>query len=390
MHKVIISIILSLLCIEATGSSKLDTLKHPAQKATYQLVKTDSIIVNKLSIIQITDYNPKTKRYLAYDQVSKACMELDQNGKILKEVDLTGEGPGHFGRGMSAMGYIGDTKVIEGGASYIFYDEDWNYLNKYTPGSGYLPSGPLPNDILGIAMDSENFIVKPIDQNYFGSKKLENHHFLTASMIEVFNGTSIKPNPFLAYPDNSVYQQKKVYYDFHRPHLSVNKTNQLLYLALPLEQKLYVYDLKKGLKLQEITTLKLEGFNSPEGISFNDQHKNPRKGFGPSNTRNTILNVTNSAIMDISSEGSTTILVHKTGTKRSDFTDVNKAYEAAKRQNKYFTSFMKNGEVVLSLEQRFKQMVRLDENRFITPYLSSEDEELDYNKFYIYELQKIN
>ena len=51
---------------------------------------------------------------------------------------------------------------------------------------------------------------------------------------------------------------------------------------------------------------------------------------------------------------------------------------------------MKNGEVVLSLEQRFKQMVRLDENRFITPYLSSEDEELDYNKFYIYELQKIN
>lgn len=143
MSKLTISIFLSFFCLAGTVSTNPGSLTDPIKKATYELVKADSLIVDKLEILQITDYNPETKTYLAYSAINKACMELDENGKILNEVDLRGEGPGHFGQGMSAMGYVGGTKVIEGGASYIFYNQDWTYRDKFSPGSGYVPLGPI-------------------------------------------------------------------------------------------------------------------------------------------------------------------------------------------------------------------------------------------------------
>jgi len=385
MHKLTLTTILLSLCLVGTAPHTHSSL----EKVSYELVKVDSVIVNKLEPLQITDYNPKTKRYLAYGTRTKLCMELDANGKIIKEIDLSGEGPGHFGQGMSALGYVGDSKVIEGGASYIFLDKDWGYVNKYSPGSGMSPIGPLPYDILGILFNGKASIIKSVDHTYFGSKKLDNDHFLNGKMIEIFNGASSEPEQFLAYPENSLYRNNKTFYRSHRPRLSVNKTNQLLYLALPLEPKIYVFNPNNNFQLTKTIDLALDGFKSPDGIPFEDQHKNSRQGFGPANERLYVLSTTNSSILEINTYGETMIVVHKTGTKNSNYRDTQTANEAYKKQNKYFTSFIKNGKTVLSLEQRFNQMVRLDEHRFITPYISGEDEELDYNKFYIYELREV-
>lgn len=209
-------------------------------------------------------------------------------------------------------------------------------------------------------------------------------------MIEFFHSESANRTQVLAYPENSIYRNNKTFYPAHIPHLSVNQTNQLLYLALPLEHKVYVFDPNNNFELRETINLKLEGFKTPEGLPFEDQHKNRQYSYSPTSKRTYVLGITNSTILEIHVEGITMIVVHKTGTSHSNFPDTKTASAAAKRQNKYFTSFVKNGEVVLRVEERFKQLVHLDENRFITPHMSSEDEELDYNKFYIYELKKTN
>lgn len=361
-----------------------------SKNGDYQLVKVDSLIVDKLEVLQITDYNPQTNQYLAYGISTKLCMEIDGNGKIVKELDLTGQGPGHFGRGMSGLVYLGNNKVIEGAAQYLIFDQDWNYLKQYIPGSGFIPVASISNKVTGARINGQLTIIKPIDQNYFGTKKLEKDHFSKAKMVELINSKGDETQKVLDYPTSTVYRNEKTYFNNHTPYLSINRSKQLLYLALPLEPKLYVYNLKSEFKLVESIDIGYDSFKEPEGIPYEDQHKNGRKGFGPTNERSYTLGTTNSSILSLSSEGNVTIVVHQTGTKSSNFPNPLAAREVAKRQSKAITSFVKNGKIVLNIEKRFRQLVRIDETKFITPYVSDEDEELDYNKFYIYELQKTN
>lgn len=355
----------------------------------YRLVKVDSILINKLEVVQITNYNPQTNQYLAYGVSTKLCMEIDANGKIIKELDLTGEGPGHFGRGMSGLVYLGNNKIIEGAAQYLIFDQDWNYLKQYVPGSGFIPVAAISNKVTGASINGQLSIIKPVDQNYFGSKKLEKDHFSKAKMVELINSKGDETKKVLDYPTNTVYRNEKTYFHNHTPHLSVNRSKQLLYLALPLEPKLYVYDLKSDFKPVESIDIGYDSFKEPEGIPYEDQHKNRRKGFGPTNERSYTLGITNSSIISLNSEGNVTIIVHQTGTKSSNFPNAIAARKVAKRQSKTITSFVKNGKIVLNIERRFQQLVRIDETKFISPYVN-EDEELDYNKYYIYELQKTN
>ncbi|MFY0591664.1 hypothetical protein [Roseivirga sp.] len=381
MLKITLKIVLALVVI----SNSLHSFQANPE---YELVISDSIIINKLEILQVADYNPKTNNFLVYGTTSKKCLEIDFQGNILSEVDLSGEGPGHFGRGMSALGYIGDNKVIEGAASYIFFDKDWNYQNKFTPGSSMIPLVGLPYDLTGLMLNGKPTVLRYINQNYFGSMELKKGHFSSAKMIEAFNGESEKAERHLDYPKNTVYQDEETYYDSHLPRLSINKSNGLFYVALPLEKTIYTYNPKKEFNLVNEFPIKLERFKEPEGIPFGDQLKNPGQYTGRTNRRNTILRMTNSAILDIHAEGNTIIIEHQTGLKKSNYNTARQANPDYVRLNKYITTFVKDEKVVLTVEKRFKQLVRLDENRFITPYVTGEDEELDYNKFYIYELRK--
>jgi hypothetical protein len=52
------------------------------------------------------------------------------------------------------------------------------------------------------------------------------------------------------------------------------------------------------------------------------------------------------------------------------------------------TVFFKQGEKILEVEERFTKIVQISSTKFLAHYIN-EEEELDYNKFYIYELKKV-
>ncbi|KYG83470.1 SdiA-regulated/phytase-like domain-containing protein [Roseivirga echinicomitans] len=383
-------VIFSLLAIASCSSNTSTESKNSNLEGNYELVKVDSLMVPVLEPLQITDFNPKTNRFLAYGTQSKACMEIDAEGNVLSSVDLTGEGPGHFGPGMSGLGYLGDNIVVEGAGAYYFLDADWNYLEKFTPGSGYIPLTYIDGKPDAVEINGVNTIIKAKSQNYFGSVKLKEDHFNTAMMLEAFNSKSQEPTELLPYPENSIYRTNELYLDNHEPKISYNQQKEELMLVLPLEPKLYKYKLiNNGFELESTLDLDLRNFRTPQGIAYEDQHENPLKGFGRSNQLNYIYGMLNSSILDVNSYGEITMIGYKTGAAEpTSITDYGEATKYAMANSETRYSFFVKDKMVLETDIDLLRYVRLNESQLLVPYVN-EEEELDYNKFYIYELKKV-
>ena len=360
------------------------------QDYPYELKLVDSIQIESLEQIQITDYSPTKNRFLAYATQSKICIEVDANGNVISKVDLNGEGPGHFGRGMTHLSYLGEDIIINGPNVYFVYDGDWNYKKRlvYTSGGAWLPLGMIPGTLETYVSDGEAHVIKPVDHNYFGHKKLPNNYFSSANLIEVTTLNSEESKKQIKYPEGSIYLSNSTYYDRHKAILSYNTKEEAVYLALSLEPKIYVYS-TENFSLLSTINLELKDFRTPQGIPFEAQHKNGRSGFGPTNQLNTVYNYVNSGINSLSSEGEITIISYRTGTKRkTSAKSIKEAREEFDKENQFYTAFYKNGRKVLEIPRSYNRIIRISETRFLTHDISVE-EELDYSNFHIYELQKV-
>lgn len=392
MYKTSVLLFYSLLILSLfscnPGSS---TETESSQNTKYDLVKVDSIRINTLENIQITDYNPKTKRFLAYATSTKSCMELDLEGNIINKVDLTGEGPGHFGLGLTELGYLGESKIIHGPAVYFTYKDDWTYDSRIIYGAnGYsLPLRYIDGAPIILRVGGEDLLLRIINHNASGTLKMEPDHFENASLISVFGAGATEGKPLLSYPESSIYRASDLFYANHQPKVSFNATKSILVLSLPLEQKLYTYDVTNDFSLVETIDLNLTGFNTiPRGLSYEDQHKNGLKGFGPSNELNYVYNLSNSSILNVYSEGDVTVVVHKTGFFNNSITTSREANKIARLGSKTVTSFFVRGKKVYETEVSFPRLVRLSERQFLVPNID-EEVERDYNQYDVYELNEI-
>lgn len=378
---------LSACCLIYSCSTNKEAEDQTAEAAQYKLVKVDSLLIQVSEPLQITDQHPDNGNFLAYGIASQKCFELDRNGLVLSEADLSGEGPGRFGKSMSELGYLGDTKVINGPNTYLLFDDEWNYQTKLVYDNdgtasyfGYIAGAPLTVDVAG-----DPLIIRATSQSLFDFKKLEPDHFSSAP-VATLHATKAKVKAVLNYPTSSIYQSQDTYYIDHSPLLSFNRQEGLLYMAMPLEQKLYVYDMKQEALVQTID-IKLNSFKDPQGIPFADQGKEPK--INGANELSRVYQATNSAIKRINSAGVITIIEHKTGTRqKTGLTNYKVARQRAKEENKNYTSFIKEGKTIYETEQVFKRLVRLSENRFMIENIDKEVER-DYNQYDIYELQKV-
>ncbi|GAB5528643.1 MAG: hypothetical protein Roseis3KO_04200 [Roseivirga sp.] len=386
----LLPLILLLLSTLVACSSESKNRTQADKAAQYNLIKVDSIRIDKLEAIQITDLDAENRRLLAYATSTKKCLELDMNGNILTEVDLTGEGPGHFGVGLTELGYFGDGKIIHGPAVYFTYADDWTYQDRivYNANGYSIPLRYIDGAPMVMKTESENLLIRVIDHNAGGVLKLEPGYFETASMISTFRAGAEEGRQILSYPENSIYRTSDLFYNAHRPKVSFNRFKNQLVLALPLEQKLYRYDVDNDFALVETIDIVLTGFNTElRGLAYEDQHKNSLKGFGPSNELNYVYSLTNSAILDVYSEGDVTIVAHKTGFSNSSITNYREANSLARTESKTITSFFIGGKKVFETDERFPRLVRLSERQFIVPN-ENEEIERDYNQYDIYELSE--
>lgn len=382
-----ILLIVVTLCCHSCGQ-KESAQNNNSGESTYELVKVDSLVIDEMEALQITDYNPQTKRFLAYGTSSKDCMEIDLDGNILNRINLSGDGPSQYGYAMNGLGYFDEGIIINGFGKYIIYDSDWTFRQRLPSDNTTSPLMYMSDNPKSLDYDGEKKLLQLIDQNVSGHIELEAGHFDKAKMITLVALNEGNAQPLLSYPENSIYASNETFYSQHQPLLSFNAAENKLYLALPLESKLFIHNLDDSLSLDKTIDLDLTDFTTAQGIPYEDQFKNSLRGFGPANELNYVYMMSNSAILDMSSLGSVTMVTHKTGVKNKGITSYAEASNLATKSSKMITSFIIDGRVVYETKENFRYPVRIDEMRFTAPYLNDEVE-VDYNKFYIYELQQI-
>lgn len=381
-----ILLIVVTLCCHSCGQRE-STQGNNSGEATYELVKVDSLIIDEIEILQITDYNPSTKHFLAYGTNSQDCMEIDRDGNIVNRINLSGDGPGQYGYAMNGLSYFDQDIIINGFGKYAIYDAEWKFKRNLPSDNLTSPLRYMSENPKKIVYAGELRLMQLVDQNVGGHIQLEEGHFTTAKMIKLVSSNEESTQPILAYPENSIYVSNETYYSQHQPLLSFNAAENKLYLALPLESKLFVHNLDDSLSLHKTINLDFADFTAPQGIPFEDQFKNSLRGFGPANELNYVYMMSNSAILDMSSVGNVTMVKHKTGIKNKGITSYAEASNLAIKSSKTITSFIIDSKIVYDTEESIRYPVRIDEMQFIAPYLNDEVE-VDYNKFYIYELQK--
>tara|TARA_A100000171_G_scaffold40771_1_gene41339 strand:+ start:13616 stop:14800 length:1185 start_codon:yes stop_codon:yes gene_type:complete len=382
-------VIFSLLAIASCSSNTSTENKNSNLEGSYELVKVDSLMVPVLEPLQITDFNADTEKFLALGIQSKNTMEIDFEGNVTNKVDLTGEGPGHFGNGLTELGYWQDGMIIYGPNVYFTYDKEWNYTGRILDNAGgfSLPLGFISGAPITLSKEGYPIVVKPTPHSQMGFRELPNDYFATAQLIELVSGSNLEIEGLLEFPENSVYKSQTTYYSSNEARLSAD--GDKLYLALPLEPKLYVYDMRNDFSLLETINLDLPRFRKPQGIPFEDQHKNGLSGFGKSNQLNVVYEITNSLIYSISAKGDLVIVDYKTGLEEeTNASTMQEAWAKTKTGSMELTVFFKQGEKILEVEERFTKIVQISSTKFLAHYIN-EEEELDYNKFYIYELKKV-
>ncbi len=379
-------LILVALCCYSCGQ-KESTQNNSSDEAMYELVKVDSLVIDEIETLQITDYNPKTERFLAYGTNSRDCMEVDMEGNIMNRVHLSGNGPGRYGSAMNGLSYFDEGMIINGLGKYVIYDADWGFKSKLTSDNYYSPVSYMSENPTSIIYAGERRLLQLVDQNEGGNLEVEKGHFDRAKMIKLASPSDKSTQALLNYPRTSIYVSNEAYFSQHTPMLSFNEKQNRLYVALPLESKLFVHNLDDSLSLDKTIDLDLVGFSDPKGIPYEDQFKNPLKGFGRANELNYVYMMSNSSIFDMSSFGNMTMIKYKTGIKNKGITSYQESLSLARQTSRTINSFIIDGKVVYETEESFRYPVRMDEMRFITPYLN-EEVEVNYNKFYIYELQK--
>uniref|UniRef100_UPI0030D73A18 hypothetical protein n=1 Tax=uncultured Roseivirga sp. TaxID=543088 RepID=UPI0030D73A18 len=174
-----------------------------------------------------------------------------------------------------------------------------------------LPLGFISGAPITLSKEGYPIVVKPTPHSQMGFRELPNDYFATAQLIELVSGSNLEIEGLLEFPENSVYKSQTTYYSSNEARLSAD--GDKLYLALPLEPKLYVYDMRNDFSLLETINLDLPRFRKPQGIPFEDQHKNGLSGFGKSNQLNVVYEITNSLIYSISAKGDLVIVDYKTG-----------------------------------------------------------------------------
>jgi hypothetical protein len=375
----------------ATSCNQNTSSENRLESFQYELVIVDSLMIESLEELQITDYSPAKNRFLAFGVNTKTCLEIDREGNIISTVDLRGEGPGHFGRGLTELGYFGDQIIINGASQYFIYDGEWNYQDRilYEAAGYYLPVRYISGAPKTLLHRGKAKLIKPVDKSEGGFLQIEEDYFSKTKMIGLYEKGKEGISEHLSYPENAIYRNSDQYYSSHQPLVSYNAENDILAVVMPLQNRVFEYTTNDTtFSLVNTYDLELQSFRSPQGIPYEDQHKNGLKGFGLQNELNYVYNMANSQILNIDYTGGVLMIAYKTGansaTQLSSYTE---ALALAKKESKTITAFFIKGERVFETEESFDRSVRISESQFIAPFIN-EEVESDYSKCYIYELKK--
>lgn len=270
------------------------------------LAQNADLNIDYTGVLEMVDYNDKTDHYLATDFTNGAVLMIDEHGEIQNEINYEGIGYGQFQFIMHAGFYSDSILVARDEHKIIFYSSEGKPINEIKlddspslmnnkkkiftyeyEGNSYMIDLGLFNTELSPAFmdfyDEINFI-----------KVLQINDDL--NIEEQYSG--------IGFPRSSPYITNRGVYTKVFPEYFLDESKLLLYVCFPLDETIYVYDVRT-LKLLSSHSISLEHFNSTPNFLI------PEYFEYPDNDKQYELEQQNSRIEDVFLvEDNTHILIH--------------------------------------------------------------------------------
>ncbi|HLU88776.1 MAG TPA: hypothetical protein VKZ51_03015 [Cyclobacteriaceae bacterium] len=256
LKTLIISILL--VCVSCGRESKTGTdIKN---ETAYYLEKVDSIRIDRENRVRVLDFNPVSKRFLAFDQITQEFLLLDERGLVLEAVYRVGEGPNEYNSNLLAASFNHERGgyYTLSSRDFLWFNENWEvekrlrfapqfFIRFYSGPRFKVPYYTLPGDL-------EPYLFT----NFFTSTNTgvigEEGDITSEYLIELYNPQKdslewVLPNDPQLLPefelDKENRQTKPV------PLFVLDNEAKLMYLTFQRSGEIGVYDLAKGFALNE-------------------------------------------------------------------------------------------------------------------------------------------
>jgi hypothetical protein len=233
----------------------------------WELVLTDTVIVDYPYDILLIDHSVNRKAFLGYDFQNRKIIEISETGQVLNFFDgLEDEGPNGYGKEMWALTYLQDScMVVLGTTGFYFYDFKGRLIRKlrhpFRGGMWYnarkkIHPVTIDNVPHVLAILDDNTDLPPVSKDYFKG----------AYSFTIVNLVSEKYYYIGPLSETKRYGKNYNYINLERL-LDVNPVSQHALVTYELEPVVYVFDIKTKQKINSVP-LNPDFFKEPIGFPY--------------------------------------------------------------------------------------------------------------------------
>lgn len=225
--------------------------------AQYKLQKTSEFQINSLSSVEIVDYDPIKKQYIAFERGSKdfVVILLDQKGTILKRKELQGQGPGQVNTAMNFLGFGEDGNIwVITTHQLLTYDRNLEFKEskKFALRNPFLTFFNSPAPVYfykGNGKENLVFATYPSRTARFMSVK----SFGNQSLIELFDMKSGKEYYLAPISERPIYKHLDISIKaMYNPIFTMNKKKDQLLVTSTFDDEITVIDLQTSKTISKI------------------------------------------------------------------------------------------------------------------------------------------
>lgn len=232
-------------------------LAHFDSHSQIHLKKVKEFSIESFNSIDISDYEPDTRQFLALEQASRGfvVLLLDENGEILLRKDLSGQGPGQINGAFNGLGFSPEGGIwIMSLAQMFYYDKKLNYQKQQRFTS------KIQLSMYGNAKLIPYFYIKNQSLNLVfatfpsGGRLLSQSQNLNSEyLLELFDTKKNENYQLAAIKDRSIGNKlDKSLCFIYFPIYSIENKKNLAFVTGSLDNEITVIDTQSGKTLNQI------------------------------------------------------------------------------------------------------------------------------------------
>lgn len=243
--------LLTVICSCSSSSKRSESL---VTGYTTQVV--DSISFNRLSEVELLDYNDKTKELLVSDEQTREVFILNEKGEIVSSFQPYIEGPNYVENNNFGWTFFGDDELVAYGRVYFHrLSKDGTRLQRMeypVQPRGWVMLDYNPQMIESVSpMGNENMLLAMIPGVVRMSQRDQSAQDTTSIMF-VMDFKTGSYERVLRRPEESLYRTSGAYYGMGVPIIK-RLDKSTLAVTYAADTSLFIYDLSKDQFVRRIT-----------------------------------------------------------------------------------------------------------------------------------------